>query len=208
MRKIITAFLVLCILCVTAHTLAESARITMPEASYEDLFEDPVCCLTAKALRQWFITEGCIRNNRLSQYESIWNHDEVILCDPFIIRTETDEDGTVSTVYCFSSINTYTLCTDGNTAWLAAEENEANGLFRIDFDGFDDYYELTEVHRVSGMDEELFPGAGLGADGYPGLSDELNSMIPSSYWGTDRTAQRYADINHLDVTIINRAELP
>ncbi|MBO7421877.1 MAG: hypothetical protein J6T99_00630 [Oscillospiraceae bacterium] len=210
-QRLLSLFLViLCSLLSVTGALADPVKTAMPEAVYESLFDDQTLCMTAKALRQWFISSGSNQQKRLGQYESIWNHEETILCNPYIIKTEANPEADELTVYCFSCIDAYSLYGNDSIRWLVKEDNEAVWLFRITFicDTGDNYYELKEVYPVTGTDEELFPGAGLASDSFPGLSEELSKSIPSDFWSTDQIARKYAASCNIDAEIINWADLP
>ena len=61
---------------------------------------------------------------------------------------------------------------------------------------------MTSVHCVENSDEELYPGAGVGTDGIPGLSVNLPQEIPDWRLDTFNIAQRYLEFNKLDAEII------
>lgn len=201
---------ILCCLTLITSALADSVKATMPEASYESLFADQTLCMTAKALRQWFISYGSNQQNRLSQYEYIWNHEETILCNPFIIKTEVNSEADELVVYCFSCINSFSAYDNDKFHYLVKDDNETVGFFRITFiyDADEKYFELEEVYHLTGIDEELYPGSGIASDSFPGLSEELDRLIPSEFWSTDQIARKYATNCYTDVKIINWPDMP
>ena len=144
MKRLISFIIIFIILFNPIFSLSDSLA-SIPAVPYKTLFEDPIMCMTAKSLRQWFISYGSNQQNRLDQYDNIWNHEEIILCDPYIFKTEMNQYNTIFTVYCFSCINSYSVSTNDNMLSLEKENNEAVGVFRISFRVINDYYSLNDV---------------------------------------------------------------
>lgn len=168
-----------------------------PVANYEELFSDELHMRTADALRRWFIGYYTLRND---WHYQLWDHMTVILTDPYIIRVEENELGE-SVVYCFSTLNSYSLFKGDNEKLYFAQDLEFIRLFRVYFI-MNDWW-IEDVEYVGNMDEELYPGAGVGTQGFPGLTDELIAEIPDCYWGTEDVARKYLEINGIDAEILS-----
>lgn len=187
----------------TIYAGASVHKYTMQKAcppfELESSFASNLQAETANALRQWFLFEYAYR---IDWYDILWNHSEQILLEPYIIKTEYT-DAYELTVYCSSGISTYALLEDTTGEQYLAQGLDAAGLFRVTFDTSiqDDLYALS-VHCVTGNDEELFVGAGIGTDGFPGLSDQLAHEIPD--WGLDTSciAEEYLKTNQIDAKVV------
>ena len=178
--------------------VAYTERLPLPAVNFEDLLSDELHVKTADALRRWFIGYYSLREDWYNQF---WDHTTGILTDPYIIRVEQNEWGE-TTVYCFSTITTYSLFKGDNEKLYFAQNLELISLFRVYF-VMDDWW-INNVECVEDMDEELYPGAGLGREGFPGLTDDLMAEIPDHYWGSESIAQKYLEINGIDATIETR----
>lgn len=176
-----------------------TTRKPCPSFDMEAAFSNALQAETAKALRQWFFLEYAYR---VDWYDILWNHAEQVLLEPYIIKTEYTDDYELM-VYCSSAISVYALLEDTTGAQYFAQGMDAVGLFRVCFDTSiqGDMYALS-VHRIVGDDEELFVGAGLGTDGFPGLSDQLAPEVPE--WGLDTThiAEKYLETNQLSAEVV------
>lgn len=173
-------------------------RLSLPAADFEALLSDELHVKTADALRRWFI--GCY-TYREDWYHQLWDHATVILADPYIVKVEQNEWGR-ATVYCFSTITAYALFKGDDEKLYFAEGAESIYLFRVYFN-MDDWW-IKNVECIEDMDEELYPGAGLGREGFPGLTDELMVEIPNEYWGSRSIAQKYLEANGIDAKIMTQ----
>ena len=174
-------------------------KLPCPEVQLELLMDDELQARTAEALSRWFIADCAIRKD---WYHEFWNRGTVILSEPYIIRVDEDELSDV-TVYCFACLSSYSLFRGDDDERYFAQDISDVRLFRVEWAGYDDptgY--LADVHCVSDMDEELYPGAGYGTQDFAGLTDELIAEIPERYWRTGAIAQRYLDLNGIDATIV------
>ena len=174
-------------------------QLACPEVHLEQLMDDELQARTADALTRWFIADWSLRED---WYHELWNHNTVILSEPYIIRVDEDELNDV-TVYCFACISSYSLFQGDDGDRYLAEGISDVRLFRVEWHGYDDPTGfLADVHCVTSMDEELYPGAGYGTRGFAVLTDELIAEIPERYWRTGAIAQRYLDLNGIDATIV------
>lgn len=174
-------------------------KLPCPEVHLEQLIEDELQARTADALSRWFIAYWSLRED---WYHEFWNHETVILTEPYIIRVEEGAYRDV-TVYCFACITSFSLFRGDDGERYFAEDLSDVRLFRVKWDGYDDPTRFADdVYCITSMDEELFPGAGYGTQGFPGLTDELIAEIPEQYWWDGGIAQRYLDLNGIDATIV------
>lgn len=174
-----------------------SSRKECPSCDYSSIMTDEIQIKTAIALRAWYLSEYAHQNN---WYDDIWNHSIVILTEPYIVKTESDEYS--MTIYCSSAISYYGLFEDSDEDLYLTQGDSTEGLFRVSYYIYDqDDWVVTSVHRIEN-NEELYPGSGLGTDGFPGLSDNLASQIPE--WGLSayHIAQRYLEYNNIQAEII------
>ena len=150
-------------------------------------------------MRSWFISEYAYLDD---WYNVLWEHSTAILLEPYIIKSEYIDESSL-TVYCSSAISSYALFEDKDEQLYLAQGYDTVGLFSISFEIYNqsDWF-VTSVHCAENSDEELYPGAGVGTDGFPGLSDILAQEIPD--WGLDtfNIAQKYLELNKLDAEII------
>lgn len=170
-----------------------------PTYELDSLMSDDIQTKVSKALRSWFISEYAYLDD---WYNVLWEHSTAILLEPYIIKSEYIDESSL-TVYCSSAISSYALFEDKDEQLYLAQGYDTVGLFSISFEIYNqsDWF-VTSVHCVENSDEELYPGAGVGTDGFPGLSDILAQEIPD--WGLDtfNIAQKYLELNKLDAEII------
>ncbi len=170
-----------------------------PNCELELLMSDDIQLKVSKALRSWFIAEYAYLDN---WYDILWEHTATILLEPYIIQSEHIDESTFM-VYCSSAISSYALFEDKNGQPYLAQGYDTVGLFSVSFEIYNQSdWLVTSVHRIENSDEELYPGAGIGTDGFPGLSDNLAQEIPD--WGLDTfsMAQKYLKLNKIDAEII------
>lgn len=170
-----------------------------PAYDLDMLMTDRVQIEVSKALRSWFISEYAYADD---WYKVLWEHTATILLEPYIIKLEYVDESSF-TVYCCSAISSYSLFESESEQRYLAQGYETIGLFRVSFeeDSHSDC-RVISVYRIDDIDEELFPGAGVGTDGFPGLSDELATEIPD--WGIDTCtiAQKYIEQCKINAEII------
>lgn len=191
--------------------LSEYTVVNAPYPNYAQLYPNRYERLAAKALRQWFVAEGDIPQNFLTAYELTWNHQRIILSDPQIFLANEIKHDEKLVIYCMATINTYSLYQPENSTLklvLLKEDYEQTWLFRIEFDIVidQDEYEFVKVHPVTDMQEELYPGAGFGEDGFPGLSETLKEKLNERCWSADYMAEQYIKMNEINAAIVPWAE--
>lgn len=170
-----------------------------PTYDLDSLMSDDVQIKVSKALRLWFVTEYAYWDD---WYNVLWEHAATILLEPYIIKSEY-VDESVIVVYCSSAISSYALFEDEDKQQYLAQGYDTVGLFRVSFEiSNQSDWLVTSVHRIENLDEELYPGAGIGTDGFPGLSDHLAQEIPD--WGLDtfNIAQKYLEFNKMNAEIL------
>lgn len=174
-------------------------QLECPEADFSLLFEDEHQQLAALALRRWFVSEYAMQADWC---DLMWNHKEVILLEPFVIRTDMPDDHHLK-IFCSSAIASYGLFRgDGDTLYLA-QNLDTVGLFEINCEYENGAWLPLSVTRFEDMNGELFPGAGIGTDGFPGLSDELAALIPDWGWSTGSIAERYLVLNQISAEVVD-----
>lgn len=170
-----------------------------PTYELKSLMSDEIQIKASKALRSWFISEYAYQDD---WYNKLWDHTVIILMEPFIIKTEY-LDESVCMVYCSSGISSYALFVDEDGQQYFSQGYDTTGLFSISFDVEEQSnWRVTSVRRIEDNDEELYPGSGIGTDGFPGLSDYLAQHIPD--WGFDTfdIAKKYLDFYQIDAEIL------
>lgn len=169
-----------------------------PSVSLSSLLETQEQIDATKALRLWFLRENLLT---CDWYDSLWNHNSIILAEPYIIKSETPSENE-KILYCASAISSYSLFTNNNGSLFLAEGKDECGLFRLYFSKESGRWEPNRVHILSDMSEELFAGAGIGTEGFPGLSPSLSKLIPNWGFSTDHIAQKYLDNIGISAEII------
>lgn len=213
MKKWFAAFLTLAVACLPltmarmevvykyTQSVDYTDQLECPMASLEELIEDDLQLKAALAMRQWFVGDFLIGDD---WYNKVWDHTSVILTEPYIIKTEYGTQRADDlTIYGFAVISSYGLFRGADGSLYLDEGEQFDGLFRANFLNLvGDDWRLQDVHCLLDMDEELYPGAGCGIEGYPGMTDELDTHIPREAWSTAGIAQKYLDANDIDATIV------
>lgn len=164
------------------------------EVRFDDLLDEVFQAKAAEGLSLYFINSYSYTGD---WYHQLWNHTRVILTEPHIFKAEVDEHN-MTTIYCFGTIGSYALLRGDNGSLYFAQDLYTEGLYRVHL-----YHdEIDSVEWVGNMDEELYPGAGLADEGYPGLTYKLEKQIPDQCWGTAHIAQKYLDFNGIDATVV------
>lgn len=174
-------------------------RLECPKVDFNLLFDDQYQQLAAIALRQWFVSEYAMYEDWC---DLMWNHQEVILLEPYIIRIDKQDEDRIK-IYCSSAIASYGLFEADDASLYLAQNLDTVGLFEIDYLFENDSWFPLSVKFFDEMNEELFPGSGIGTDGFPGLSDELAALIPNWGWGTNNIAARYLFLSDIPAEVVD-----
>lgn len=174
-------------------------RLECPAVDFALLFDDQFQQLTAVALRQWFISEYALH---VDWCDLLWNHREVILLEPYIIRIDKQDEYHVK-IFCSSAIASYGLFFASDNSLYLAQNLDTVGLFEINYELNNNIWGLLSVELFDEMNEELYPGAGVGTDGFPGLSDELAALIPNWGWSTNNIAERYLQMSDIPAEVVD-----
>ena len=175
-----------------------SSRRKCPSYEINKIMDGAFQTKAAIALRSWFISEYAFQND---WYDDLYSNNSVILLEPYIIKCENKGDEFI--IYCSSDISSYALFESEDGKLYLSQGLNKTGLFRIYFEIYSQCdWRVISVQLLEGNDEELYPGVGIGTDGFPGLSDQLEKEIPE--WGLDtyHIAQKYLDLNELDADVI------
>ena len=119
------------------------------------------------------------------------------------LKVKCENKGDEFIIYCSSDISSYALFESEDGKLYLSQGLNKTGLFRIYFEIYSQSdWRVISVQLLEENDEELYPGVGIGTDGFPGLSDQLEKEIPE--WGLDtyHIAQKYLDLNELDADVI------
>lgn len=174
-------------------------RRPCPRYKLEELLTDDIQVKTARALRAWFISEYAFVED---WYDVLSTNQVVILSEPYIIREEYDEWKTGLTVYCAASISSFARFEGEDGRQYLAQGYDVTGLFRISFETYDSSdWRTASVYRVK-EDEELYSGAGVGTDGVPGLTDELEREIPEWGFDAEHIARKYLEQCQIDAEVV------
>lgn len=217
MRRFLIIYVLLSIIFTMSLAGGEEIRLSeyvvanAPNPDYAKLYPNRYVRLAAKALRQWFVTEGDLPQNFLTSYEQTWSHQRIILSDPQVFLTNEVKPSEKLVIYCMATINAYSLFQPKSSDLkqvLLKEDYEQTWLFRIEFNILIDHdeYEFVKVHPITDGHEELYPGAGFGEDGFPGLSEKIKKKLNERCWSADYIAKDYIKINELNAEIIPWAE--
>lgn len=210
LKKLLSVLLLLGMLCIPlssgmaeiTYSPADDVEyvelLTCPEVDWAQLMDDEIQISTAEALTRWFIGYNALRQN---WYQQFWDHTAAILTDPYLIKVNEDQYG-CRTVYCFAAINSFGLLQGDDGALYFAQSEDDIWLFRVSIENSGDDLWINDVYPITDMDEELYPGAGYGTQGFAGQTDELMIEIPDRYWSCIDIAQRYLELNGIDATII------
>ena len=210
MKKLLSVLLLLGMLCIPLSMgIAETSYLpvddveyvellTCPEVDWAQLMDDETQISTAEALTRWFIGDNALRQN---WYHQFWDHTAGILTEPYLIKVDGDEYG-YRTIYCFADISSFGLLQGDDGALYFTQSEDDIWLFRVSIkNSWDDMW-IEDVYPITDMDEELYPGAGYGTQGFAGLTDELMIEIPDKYWSCIDIAQKYLELNGIDATVI------
>ncbi len=203
MKRAVLFLMIICLLIPDAmlakascenNEMCSLAAEELPAADYNVLYPDSTIRATAEALRMYYMDSFAYRSEL---FDDIWNHRRIILSDPYVLKTENMEDGSVM-IYCFSTINSYSICKQSDGTNSLNSMDEIIGAFRINIFFFSsDNYEIESVYQIGDYNEELYSGAGTGVEGIPGLSEIIINQIGDKGFATNIVAQEYLDMNNV-----------
>lgn len=169
-------------------------EFVLPYADYNLLFSDAMQRYAAEALRGYYLS---IASYSPDLFDQIWQHKMMILSDPYIFKTEWENE-VQATIYCCSALDAYKLVSYSDTETKFISYDNLIGVYRIDISVFEDgEYRIRSVYRLEGLSEELYPGSGVGGDGIPGLSDTLIAEMDGRGFSTQDIAEKYLRINEI-----------
>lgn len=175
-------------------------RMSCPKYKMEELMTDDIQVKTASALRAWFISEYAFTED---WYDVLSANQAVILSEPYIIQKEYGEAESDLTVYCLASISSFARFEGETGQQYLAQGYDTTGLFRVSFEIYSPSdWRTVSVGCLRGEDEELYAGAGIGTDGFPGLTDEFEWEIPDWGFDTRHIAQKYLEQCQIDAQVV------
>lgn len=175
-------------------------RRPCPRYEMEELLTDDIQVKIANALRAWFISEYAFEED---WYDILSANQAVILLEPYIIQKEYGEAESDLTVYCLASISSFARFEGETGQQYLAQGYDTTSLFRVSFEIYDSSdWRTISVYRLSGEGEELYTGAGIGTDGFPGLTDEFEREIPDWGFDTEHIAQKYLEQCQIDAQVV------
>ena len=165
--------------------------------NYDELFEDEFQAKASQGVCRWYISRYTYAED---WYRQFWNHTMVVLTKPTVIKVEEDEHRN-TTIYCYAAIASYALFRgDDGALYFPMSSYVTEWLFRVYIDCFG---RIEYVENVLDMDEELYPGAGYGTQGFPGMSDELLERFSNQFEDTTGIAQKYLELNGINATVVD-----